>query len=127
MFRGKNKIILVLAGFWFLVGCATSRPFDPTRKIPKEQLQKDFQVFRHVLEEGHPSLYWYTSKDSMDHFFDLGYARIPEPMSEPAFRMLLSYVISKMNCGHTSARYSRMYSRYLDTARMKQFPLSIKF
>ena len=127
MFRGNNKIILVLAGFCFLVGCASSRPFDPARKIPKEQLQKDFQVFRHVLEEGHPSLYWYTSKDSMDHFFDLGYARITGPMTEPAFRMLLSYVISKMNCGHTSSRYSRTYSRYLDTVRMKQFPLSIKF
>lgn len=83
-------------------------------------------LFRHILEEDHPSLYWYTPKDSINFYFNTTYARITDSMTEPRFRILLSYVISKINCGHTTVRYSKKYSRYLDTVRMPQFPLSIK-
>ncbi len=48
-------------------------------------------------------------------------------MTEPQFRNILAYVLSKVDCGHTSVRLSNKYSHYLDTARTKIFPLSIKF
>ena len=125
MFCGKCKIIPVISVFLLLLGCrATKQPYDATRKIPAEQLQKDYLLFRHVLEESHPSLYWYTSKDSMDHFFDLGYSRITDSMTEPSFRMLLSYVISKMHCGHTQVKPSKPYER-LARKRSRFFPLSL--
>lgn len=89
-------------------------------------MQHDYRVMRNILEEGHPGLYWYASKDSLDDVFDRAYARITDSMTEPQFRILVSYVISKINCGHTSVRYSKAYSRYLDTVRLKQFPLSVK-
>jgi C-terminal processing protease CtpA/Prc len=123
-----KKIIPVLYLLILITGCSTARhSFNPGKKIPKEQLQQDFNVFRHVLEEGHPSLYWYTPKDSMDAVFDLAYNNLPDSLTETAFRTRLSYVTSRINCGHTSVRYSKNYSRHLDTAKRKQFPLSIKF
>jgi hypothetical protein len=123
-----QKSIPVLYLIILITGCSTARhSFSPGKYIPKHQLQQDFNVFRNVLEEGHPSLYWYTPKDSMDAVFDLAYNRLPDSMTEPGFRTLLSYVTSRINCGHTSVRYSKKYSKFLDTARRKQFPLSIKF
>lgn len=84
-------------------------------------------MFRNILEESHPSLYWYTPKDSMDYYFDQGYARLTDSMTEPEFRTLLAYVISKVNCGHTTTRYSKKYTRYLDTLRgIRSFPLTFK-
>ena len=48
-------------------------------------------------------------------------------MTEPDFRKVLSYVTSKINCGHTSVRSSKTYSNYLDTVRISRlFPLSLK-
>ncbi|MEJ7738881.1 MAG: S41 family peptidase [Chitinophagaceae bacterium] len=127
MMAVNNKLILVLCSFLFLVGCTAGRlTFDPGKKLSREQLQHDFQVMRNILEEGHPSLYWYSSRDSLDEVFDRAYANISDSMTEPQFRTLLSYVISKVNCGHTSLRYSKKYYRYLDTVRLKQFPLSLK-
>ncbi|MCG7859071.1 peptidase S41, partial [Flavihumibacter sediminis] len=82
--------------------------------------------FRSVLEESHPSLYWYTPKDSMDYYFDWGYRQLTDSMTEPQFRSVLSYVIAKVKCGHTSTRYSRKFLRFLDTARLPQFPITIK-
>ena len=109
-----------------LVSCSVSRhSFNPDNKYGKELLQKDYTVFRDVLEENHPSLYWYTSKDSMDHYFNSGYESISDSMTETQFRTLLSWVVSKISCGHTTVRPSRKYLKYFDTARSRQFPLSL--
>jgi len=113
----------------FLFGCGTQRKvaFQPDRKYGPEELRKDYLIFRHLLEAWHPSLYWYTPKDSMSAYFDEGYAAIKDSMTEPQFRTILSYVIAKVDCGHTSVRASKAYARYLDTARLPQFPLVLKF
>lgn len=117
-------LLLVLAG---LQSCVASKSgWTPSRLYPKEELQKDYQVFRSVLEESHPGLYWYTPKDSMNYYFDWGYRQLNDSMTEPQFRSVLSYVIAKVKCGHTSTRYSRKFLHYLDTARLPQFPISIK-
>ena len=46
--------------------------FSASKKYAPEELQKDYQVYRSLLETHHPGLYWYTAKDSMDYFFDWG-------------------------------------------------------
>src|SRR5258706_8871079 len=108
--------------------CGVSRQaFNPDKKYSPPELRKDYQLFRHILEDLHPSLYWYISRDSMNYFFDKGYAELNDSLTEPQFRTLLSYVISKVRCGHTSVRYSRPYGKYLDTAKLSQFPLLLKF
>jgi hypothetical protein len=107
--------------------CSVTRDsFDPNRKYPPEQLRTDYQIFRHILEESHPGLYWYASKESLDQYFDRGYSAIQDSMTETQFRILLSYVIARIDCGHTAVRYSKRYTHYLDTARLKQFPLVVK-
>ena len=122
------KIWAFCSGLILLTGCAAGRhAFNPDKKYPKEQLQRDYILFRNILEQEHPSLYWYTSKDSLDRYFDATYLRIRDSMTEPQFRTLLSYVVSKMNCGHTTVRASKKWARYQDTGRLEYFPLSIKF
>jgi Peptidase family S41 len=119
---------LLLLPFLGCLGCvATKERFDPDRKYAPEQLRQDYLLFRNILEESHPSLYWYETKDSLDYFFDWGYRQLTDSMTEPAFKSVLSYVISKIDCGHTSVRYSKKYSRYLDTVRDVSFPFALKF
>lgn len=111
-----------------LGSCAVSkRPALPEVRFAPEKLRQDYSLFRGVLEESHPSLYWFTPRDSMNYFFDDGYDRIRDSMTEREFRTLLTYVVTRIRCGHTSVRYSKQYTRYLDTARLKVFPLRIKF
>ena len=111
-----------------LLSCGVSRKdFRPDRKYSARELQKDYGVFRGTLEAWHPSLYWYTPRDSMDHYFDQGYAALKDSMTEPEFRKILSFVIAKVRCGHTSVAPSKNYAHYLDTARLRQFPLILKF
>ena len=64
----------------------------------------------------------------MDYYFNWGRQHLKDSMTEPEFRKLLSYVTSKINCGHTSVRASKAYSKYQDTVAIwRIFPLSMKF
>lgn len=123
----RYLIFLVLLYALILCSCSSSRKaFDPNRKYPVASLQEDYTVFRNVLEHYHPSIYWFTPKDSMDYFFNKGYEQLNDSLTEPQFRNVLLNVITKIRCGHTSLRYSKRYAHYLDTARLKAFPLSFK-
>src|SRR6266705_2441049 len=97
----------ILASFivMLLVGCGVSKnSFSPNKKYSPQQIQKDYSIYQTMLEESHPGLYWYTSKDSMDYYFSNGAAQLKDSMTESQFRKVLTYVTAKINCGHTSVR-----------------------
>jgi hypothetical protein len=125
--RAYLKYCLLVPIAFICTFCSSSRKaFHPAQKYSPETLKKDYVLFRNILEESHPSLYWFTPKDSMDFYFDWGFRQINDSMNERDFRMILTYVANKIKCGHTSIRPSKKYSRYLDTAKLKLFPLSVK-
>jgi hypothetical protein len=105
----------------------TKETFNPEKKYSPEQLKSDYRLFRGILQEDHPSLYWYVPRDSINYFFDKGYAALGDSMNEQQFRTLLSYVIARIDCGHTSVRPSKRFSEWADTARRQQFPLILKW
>jgi hypothetical protein len=124
----KGNICFFFISLACFCSCKTSKGvFNPDKKFAPEKLREDYQLFRHILEESHPSLYWYTTKDSLDYYFDHGYAQIRDSMTEAKFKALLTYVITRIDCGHTAIKYSKQYSKYLDTAKLKSFPLILKF
>ena len=118
--------LVALCGCVLLFSCTTSRPSVVTKKYPVKKLKEDFKIFQGALEESHPGLYWFTPKNKIDIEFADGYASIKDSMTERQFRTLLLKCITPIRCGHTSVRYSRKYSRYLDTAGLKLFPLAFK-
>lgn len=122
------RTLLILVAVSLLTGCGVGRSsFHPGKKYAPEKLQKDYAVYQQILEESHPGLYWYQPKDSMDYYFDWGRKRLQDSLNETEFRKVLVYVTSKINCGHTSVRPSKRYSRYIDTVRIAHvFPLSLK-
>lgn len=68
----------------------------------QEKLQADFRQFRSILEETHPALYDYTPKPVLDSLFDRNYAAIRGPMDFRSFLMLMTEVIARVGCGHSS-------------------------
>lgn len=120
--------LLILYLLIVLTGCGVAKSsFSPYKKYSPEVLQKDYAIYRQTLEEAHPGLYWYTSKDSMDYYFEKGRQQLNDSLTEPDFRKVLAYVTAKINCGHTSVRPSKAYSNYQDTVRLgRVFPLSLK-
>ena len=102
------RILLILFCGALVTGCGVSKSsFSPAKKYSPEKLQKDYAVYQQILEEAHPGLYWYQSKDSMDYYFHWGKEQLKDSLTETDFRKVLAYVTAKINCGHTSVRVSK--------------------
>ncbi len=124
-----NKIfvlIFILLNCIFF-SCSVSNSYAPSKNYSQRSLQKDYIVLKNILEEKHPSLYWFTPKDSMDHFFTKYFAMIPDSMNEQQFVWhVLSPLIDKIHCGHTSVSISKAYSKWAENKRLPSFPLFVK-
>lgn len=108
--------------------CATRRPAHQVlqQKYAPEQLRNEMALLKQILEANHPSLYWYTPKDSIDYYFATAIAGITDSLTLPAYRNKLSWVVSKIRCGHTAVRYPGSFADASMRQRGMQFPLSVK-
>ncbi len=119
--------LFILIGSVLLVSCAGTKNYSPTHKYSREVLQEDFSLLREILEKKHPSIYWYTPKDSMDMFFTKYYRAIPDSMTEQQFTwQILAPVVDKIRCGHTSVGSSKAYRKWMSGKRLPSFPLYLK-
>ncbi len=118
---------LFLLTFPLLFSCSVSKNYDPNKKYSKETLREDYTFLRNVLQEKHPSLYWYTSKDSMDYFFNEGYHSITDSMTELQFGWkIIAPLTATIHCGHTSFSMSNGWNKFVKNKRIPSFPLYLK-
>lgn len=121
----KNWPVLILLVF---VSCNTIKrsSYNPSHKYGAQQLKEDFAVLDKVLKANHPSLYWYSTKDSIDNFFSAAYKSLNDSLTEQQFRKKAAWVINKIHCGHTVVRPSKAYSKYYRNQDLTFFPLLLK-
>lgn len=122
MFRNALVVtVIILFG-----SCATGK-YIPDKKLPQAQLKEDYLFLKDALELKHPSLYWYTTKDSMDEYFNHFFNQIKDSMSERDFAWnVVSPLLHKIRCGHTSVSMSKMYVHYYRNKKLPSFPLYFK-
>jgi hypothetical protein len=124
--KNPHQIFLLAFACTLVFSCRTAGIHDINKKYSADELKEDFTVLRGALEANHPSLYWYTPKDSVNWYFDNVYSNITDSMTEDAFRNRISWAVSHINCGHTSVRASKRYSNAVSKAKLPVFPLAIK-
>lgn len=112
----------------FCTSCASRRPVQQVlqQKYAPEKLREEMVLLKHILEANHPSLYWYTPKDSMEHYFTVALAGITDSLTLPEYRNKLSWFIGKIRCGHTAVRYPGGFADAAMRRGGPQFPLSVK-
>ena len=121
-----NRLLSVLL-LPLIFSCTVSKNYNPNKKYSKEELQFDYTLFRTILENKHPSLYWYTSKDSMDRYFDKGYKAIADSMTELQFGWtVLAPVTTAIRCGHSGFAMSKDWDKFIKNKRIPSFPIYVK-
>ncbi|HTB52760.1 MAG TPA: S41 family peptidase [Ferruginibacter sp.] len=123
-----RTLLFVIVIVVFTSSCnIISKSYNPDRRYTKKQLQQDYTLLRNILEKKHPSLYWYTSKDSMDYYFDTYYQNIEDSMTEQQFGWkILAPLTNKIHCGHTSFIMSKHWDRFIIKRTIPSFPLYLK-
>lgn len=122
-----KNLFAALTILFFANSCSVRKTnYNPYKKFSPQQLHRDYQLFRTILEESHPSLYWYTPKDSVDYYFKVGESKLNDSLPEYKFRNVLSYVLAQIHCGHTNVRASKAAVNYSEHIKSWMFPLNIK-
>src|SRR5947209_5402733 len=65
-----------------------------TTELTAAQLQADFDLMRHALEEAHPGLYRYSTKAQMDRQFDAERAKLSRPMNKSQFEVVIAQTLA---------------------------------
>jgi hypothetical protein len=94
--------------------------------IPVAQLKKDFQLFRSIMEQAHGGLYLHTPKEEFDRLFETTERSLTKPLKVREFNMLLSPLVDKIHCGHTSITISdKQLDHFMKSGQL--FPIPIIF
>lgn len=123
-------MIRFLIIYFFILLYASCSPslHQPQQKYPPSQLVSDYDLMVKVLKKTHPSLYWYTPKDSMEFYINSYRSRIKDSMKEQEFMWhVIAPMINKIRCGHTSVNVSKSYEKRLKNIKsLPSFPLYLK-
>jgi hypothetical protein len=117
----RRPIILINILLISLIANAQSALKPDSLKIyTVKELKDDFVFFRTAMETIHPSLYRYNSKDSVDKWFNSGFAKIDQPMNDIEFLRIPQSILAKLGSGHTNiipstaSRYTENFTdRYM--------------
>ncbi len=113
---------------FLLTSCSAAKypSYNPQNKIAPQKLKEDFILLKKILEANHPSLYWYTPKDSIDWYFNQTLQSITDSLTESQFRIKVACFIAKIRCGHTTVRPSKTFINYVSKHEFNRFPLLLK-
>lgn len=102
----KSYSIILL--FMIITSCSVQKHNEQrTSLIPPEKLKEDVDYAYHKLQKMHPQLYWYISKEELDHKFDSVKKNINKPLTPLQFYFTLQPVIASIREGHLSLRIPR--------------------
>jgi hypothetical protein len=117
----------VLIGILLIVVCPGIIAYEENgqlRLFNVEELQSDFRQMQGLMEKGHSILYKFTDRPTFDRFIKDQFAKIDKPMSLIEFYRILSPVLARIGCGHSSLWLPKGYWK---NASAKLMPLRLVF
>lgn len=95
--------------------------------IGVDKLKEDLDLLFKTIEEVHPNMYAYTTKEEFAEYRDELYARIIRPITRPDFYKVVAPVVASLKSGNTFLRPpEELYGEYVKHGG-KVFPLSCKW
>ncbi len=94
------RVLLSSFLFFALLAC-NKKENDIEQEFSVGQLKNDFDIYRKVLEKGHPALNQYITKTALNKLFDSCNQSIQEPMTQRQFYNLVNIINQRIGCAHT--------------------------
>lgn len=128
VFKAMQMGALLLITSSILISCAVFTPAktSPETKLSPQILKEDLSLLKRILEANHPSLYWYSSQESLDRAYQRAFGAIKDSMNLVAYKNLLAEWVAQIQCGHTRVLFPTNFSRNADRFRYPSFPLTLK-
>jgi hypothetical protein len=119
--------LFALGACLFLCIPAKSQSYDSLRvRVLKQQhMQDDLSYLRRVLEETHPGLYRYQSRQAFSHKMDSLRQALDHDITFQEFYLMLASLVSDIRCGHTTVMPAKNWQRLFPDPKF--FPYNLVF
>lgn len=90
-----------------ICSCTSVREYNfqiTEKKHNPEELRQDLTFTYKILQENHPGIYWYVSKQSLDKKYDSVKNTIVDPLTTAQFYSKIAPFVASIKCGHTAIR-----------------------
>lgn len=116
-----RKFLLLFITFLMIISCVSVSKYNQRLETPisPEKLKEDVDFAYKKLQELHPNLYWYISKDSLDYKFDSLKSTLTKPLKPQEFSLQLQPVIAKIKEGHLQLNIPTKKLTKLETKNLK--------
>lgn len=94
---------LSISALLLLCNTVLSQPLN-SKLYKTSELKTDLDFLVSKLEEYHPKLYQYTSKESFNHLLDEAYSKIRTVQTSEEFFLTIEPVVNSVKCSHTRIR-----------------------
>lgn len=120
----KRFVFVGILVFLVSSGIIAYEENEQPRLFTVDELQADFQQMSELMEKGHSILYKFTDKPTFNQFVKDQFVKIDKPMSLAEFYRILSPVLAKIGCGHSSLWLPK---GYWNNTSAKLMPLRLVF
>jgi|GEM_PF-1465946 len=121
------KRILILFIIIFCLLSYAKAQITENRILTPAQMKEDFSYLRKVLEDTHPGLYAYQSKEVMQHKMDSLYALLNKQLPFYQFYGVIANLIADIGCEHTSCSPYPATAFQAKVFQYKLIPFAIQF
>ena len=115
------KRSLLFVAIFFPVFCSGQTDTLQQFTLTPDQALSDFRLYRRLLQETHPGLYRYSSKEQMQRFLDSVDASFIKPIAFYDYQRLLAFVNANIRCAHSSALPSADIWGYMRSIKVLPF------
>jgi hypothetical protein len=122
----KNKLIYLFIAC-MAIWISSTGFILAQHNLTQAQLKEDFSLLKSALQEAHPGLYRYNSKDQFDSLFANTAGMLNHDMSQQDLFQLLLPLVAQIKCGHTKFHPDNNWSDNYYFGYDKVFPFKLFF
>ena len=108
----------ILVALFFPLFCVAQNDTLRQFTLTAEQARDDFRLYRRLLQETHPGLYRYTSRENMNQFLDSVDASFIRPIAFYEYQRLLALVNSNIRCAHSHTLPREDFEGYMNSIKI---------
>lgn len=101
------KLVKYIIACFLFISCSSVKKHNKTltAKHSYQALVNDLEIAHSALQEAHPGLYWYISKDQLTSKFDSLKNSIKDSLTSLQFYQIFAPLVADIKCGHTRLVY----------------------
>lgn len=103
----RLNALIVCGGVFIFSSCISSKKYNQklTQKHSPAQQKTDLAIIKTSLEEAHPGVFWYISKEKFNQEFDSLSNQLTDSLTSLEFYRKAAPLVSSIKCGHTRLVY----------------------